>query len=101
MAGHNNLFAADVNGDDNGDSSVVKWKGGHGKFWGNGTFGSGTITLKYSFDGTNYYDVQVSGSAITFTATGIKDFSMPACLLRATLAGATNPAINAGVAPLQ
>jgi hypothetical protein len=60
-----------------------------------GTFGSGTITIEFAVDGTNYVPVT------TFTAAGYKVvdvISEAGSKLRATLAGATGANVTCQMA---
>lgn len=75
----------------NGDSSVVDWAGGVGFFGARGTFGSGTVKLMVSFDGGSNY--QSAGSDGEFTSDGVVMFTLPRCLLKATLSGSTSPSL--------
>jgi hypothetical protein len=55
-----------------------------------GTFGSATITLQASNDGTNYVTLKDStGTAISFTAAGMAEFSTAALYLKPTSTGGT------------
>lgn len=55
-----------------------------------GTFGSATITLQASNDGTNYVTLKDSaGTAISFTAAGMAEFSTAALYLKPTSSGGT------------
>lgn len=57
-----------------------------------GTFGGGTVTIEVALDGTNYAPLD------TFTAAGFRTYQVSVdngSKIRATLAGATNPNINA------
>lgn len=55
-----------------------------------GDFGSGTLTVEYSVDGTTW----VEDGAIALTDEGVARFSVhPLMQFRATLANATNPDI--------
>ncbi len=75
-----------------GNSSTIGWIGGNGYFTAQGTFGGGTCKLQFSEDnGTTWSDV---GLLTTFTAGGGGNFgSLPNCVLRVNLAGATSPTI--------
>lgn len=84
----NSLFAARAS---DGSSAAAPWPGGLVWFFGSGTFGSGTLTFQISVDGgTTWFDI---GS---ITAKGALLALLPECSLRATLAGATNPELDAG-----
>ncbi|MBK8189212.1 MAG: hypothetical protein AB7P76_11260 [Candidatus Melainabacteria bacterium] len=57
-----------------------------------GTFGGGTVTIEVALDGTNYAPLD------TFTAAGMRNYRIfvdNGSKIRATLAGATGPNINA------
>lgn len=55
-----------------------------------GTFGSATITLQASNDGTNFVTLKDSaGTAISFTAAGMAEFSTAALYLKPTSSGGT------------
>ena len=56
-----------------------------------GTFGSATITLQASNDGTNYVTLKDSagGTAISFTAAGMAEFSTAALFIKPTSSGGT------------
>ena len=75
----------------NGNTAVVAWLGGKGYFTASGTFGSGTVTMQYQVDGTNWLTV---GTDTTLTASGGGIFDIPAASIRAALTGATNPSIR-------
>jgi hypothetical protein len=55
-----------------------------------GTFGSATITLQASNDATNFVTLKDSaGTAISFTAAGMAEFSTAALYLKPTSSGGT------------
>jgi hypothetical protein len=55
-----------------------------------GTFGSATIALQISNDGTNYATLKDGvGTAITFSAAGASEFSTAALYLKPTSTGGT------------
>lgn len=55
-----------------------------------GTFGGATIALQVSNDGTNYVTLKDStGSDITFTAAGMREFSTAALFIKPTSSGGT------------
>jgi hypothetical protein len=55
-----------------------------------GTFGSATIALQVSNDGTNFVTLKDgSGVAITFTAAGMAEFSTAARYIKPTSSGGT------------
>ena len=56
-----------------------------------GTFGGATIALQVSNDGTNYVTLKDStGSDITFTAAGMREFSTAALFIKPTSSGGTD-----------
>lgn len=71
------------------DGSVTFfWPGGGGTFVGQGTFGSGTLDLQWSEDGSNYVAV---GTDTTLTADGKAYFIHEAGNMRVNLSGSTSP----------
>lgn len=64
-----------------------------GTFAAVGTFGSGTLTLQISVDGTNFVS-----SGLTLTANGKVDLAIPCRQARWSLAGATTPDIACAAA---
>ena len=55
-----------------------------------GTFGSATVVLQVSNDGTNYVTLSDStGAAISLTAAGMREFSTAARFLRPSVSGGT------------
>lgn len=55
-----------------------------------GTFGSATIALQVSNDGTNFATLKDgTGAAITFTAAGMSEFSTAALFIKPTSTGGT------------
>lgn len=88
------LFSAQTS---NGNSGSIIWGGGEGQFTAHGSFGGGTCKLVWSPDqGTTWLDVDRSGDTyVTFTANGSGRFTLQPCLIRANLAGATSPNVNA------
>ena len=83
------------------DADVViesAWPGGSGTCIVQGTFGSGTVTLKTSVDGGT--TLVSMGTDATFTANGQCGFSLPkGTALYATMAGATSPSVTVYLAP--
>ena len=70
-------------------TAPVSWNGGPGTFHCHGTFGGGTAKLLYSIDnGVSFYEV---GSSTNFTVSGGSQYFLPACKMKATLAGSTSP----------
>lgn len=56
-----------------------------------GTFGGATIALQASNDGTNYVTMKDStGTAITFTAAGMAEFSTAALFIKPASSGGTD-----------
>ena len=80
---------------EDGDSDAIQWQGGEGTMTGIGTFGSGTATLRFSYDGSTYADV---GTNTTLTESGGGIFELHPCKLKVTLAGSTAPALTVKVA---
>ena len=63
-----------------------------------GTFGSATITLQGSNDGTNYVTLKDGGgNAISFTAAGMAEFSTAALYLKPTSTGGTSDNVTVTV----
>lgn len=55
-----------------------------------GTFGGATIALQVSNDGTNFVTLKdANGTAITFTAAGMSEFSTAALFIKPTSSGGT------------
>lgn len=69
--------------------SAVQWPGGRGVFAVQaGTFSGATVKLRWSFDGTNFTDVDNSGDTyVTLTAAGAGLFELPACWIQAVVSG--------------
>lgn len=80
----------------NGAGNTFTWNGGNGLYLVEGTFGGGTCTLQCSLDGTTWVSV---GSDGELTADGAVGFWLPPCSIRANLAGATAPNLNASARP--
>lgn len=77
---------------DNGTTATLSWDGGVGYYAAQGSFGSGTVKLEYSFDGgSNYLTTESAG---WLSSAGSKQFSLPVCQLRLSLTGATSPDLN-------
>lgn len=78
------------------DTSAMTWEPGVGTIDVEGTFGSGTLTLKFKREGGSSY--KSLGPATVFTAAGVANFElhMPGTLI-ATLAGATGPSLSIAI----
>ena len=83
-----------------GDTTEFDWPGGTGSMSGQGTFSSGTLTLRFSLDGgTTYNDVTDGTDTASLTASGVVGFEVNfPCKMKLTLAGATTPDIDTAVA---
>lgn len=69
----------------NGPSTARAWRGGIGTFAVWGSFGGGTLKLQMSPDGgVTWIDL---GPEAHFTATGVAQFGLGVCLIRAELSG--------------
>lgn len=79
--------------DADGNSDAVQWNGGPGSMLAQGTFGGGTLTLKYSLDdGSTWTSF---GSETTITSAGGGRFFPPGgCLVRVELSGSTSPDLD-------
>jgi hypothetical protein len=63
-----------------------------------GTFGSATITLQVSNDGTNFVTLKDSaGADISLTAAGMREFSTAALYLKPTSSGGTSDNVTVTV----
>jgi len=63
-----------------------------------GTFGSATIVLQVSNDGTNWTTLSDStGAAISLTAAGMREFSTAALFLRPSSSGGTGDNVDVTV----
>ena len=63
-----------------------------------GTFGGATIALQVSNDGTNYVTLKDStGTDITFTAAGMREFSTAALFIKPTSSGGTSDDVTVTV----
>jgi len=76
----------------NGDGVSCHVSGGTAHAACSGTFGSGTMTLYISYDGTNYITTGIDGIK-TADATFRLD-NLPDCYLKWTLTGATTPSVK-------
>lgn len=82
-------------------SAAIKWLGGKGVAFARGTFGGGTFALKSSFDGTNFDTLtDAENAAIGITAVGFISFELPACELKADLAGSTGATVSYTILPV-
>lgn len=63
-----------------------------------GTWGSATLTLQKSANGTDWVDVKdLDGTTIAMTADGMAEFTTAAPYLRLTISGGTGDDINVWV----
>jgi len=61
-----------------------------------GTFGSATVKLQVSNDGTTFFDMKdASGTTISATAAGIFTFTTSALYIRPAIAGGTSDSVDA------
>ena len=80
-------FAAD------GNSSAITWRGGEGHMLVEGSFGGGTLKLKWLYRDVTYIEV---GTNTNMTAAGASIFTLPeGVTLRLELTGSAGPAIKA------
>jgi hypothetical protein len=64
-----------------------------------GTWGSATIVLQVSNDGTNWNTLKdINGSDISLTADGMREFSTAARFIKPTPSGGTGDSINITIA---
>lgn len=76
-------------------SAGTRWEGGHGTAFAQGTFGSGTLTIQASFDGTTWITITgVTAAAVSLTAAGMFPFRLPPCLVRGVLTGSTDATVD-------
>jgi hypothetical protein len=75
-----------------GSTTGVFWAGGKGTLVLTGTFGSGTVKLGVSADGTNYALIRADDG---FTAAGSANVELAPCWVRLTTTGSTTPSIAA------
>jgi len=69
---------------------VQNMQGLAGSVQATGTFGSATVAIQVSNDGTNYVTLKDGfGAPITFTAAGMTEFSTAALYLKPTSTGGT------------
>ncbi len=74
----------------NTSTDAVGFRGKPGvTMYAKGTWGSGTLTLAISPDGSNWFS-----TTSTLTADGFKTITDRVKAVRATLAGATNPSLT-------
>ena len=88
------LFAARTT---DGQSAAHQHSGGKLHLFGQGTFGSGTITVQACTDKTSGSEVYVP-TAATLTADGHVSVDLPPCFVRLDLTGSTAANVNAWVA---
>jgi hypothetical protein len=63
-----------------------------------GTFGSSTVIMQASNDGTNYFPLKdLQGTAISFTSAGGAEFSTSAAYIRPSSSGGTSDSVNVTV----
>lgn len=75
--------------------SVVGDKGINGCIQVVGTFGGMTVALHGSNDGTNYAVLKdLQGSDISFTATGLKDFTTACAYLKPVISGGSGADVD-------
>jgi hypothetical protein len=96
-----NLFSAQAT---NANGTAIRWRGGKGRFWASGNFGSGTVKLQWSLDNDaagTWHEANADGTALSLTAAGNKETpEIPSGWVRAVLSGATAPALDAGIVPM-
>ena len=67
----------------------------HGSFQVIGTFGSATVVLQESNDNTNWVTVQdLEGADVTFSATGLLNFSSASAYFRPSASGGTGQDVD-------
>jgi hypothetical protein len=60
-----------------------------------GTFGSATVKLQVSNDGTTYFDMKdLGGTVVTATSAALFEFTTAAMYLRPAISGGTNDAVD-------
>jgi len=64
-----------------------------------GTFGGGSLTLKWSIDGAIFTPFNDGIENVILTASGGREVIAPGRTIRATLSGASTPDINIAMAP--
>ncbi len=77
-----------------GSTAVLSWQGGLGTMAGYGTYGSGTLTLEVSYNGSGgtYFAV---GNETTLSVDGHGNFDLPAGVhLRSTLASSSGASLT-------
>jgi hypothetical protein len=63
-----------------------------------GTLGGATIALQVSNDNVNFFNLtDAGGTAITFTAAGLRDFSTAAAFIRPSITGGTGSNVTVTV----
>lgn len=78
----------------NGDTDTPTDPGRSYAFAASGTFGGGTLTLKWSIDGTTFVPFNDGVSDVALTAAGGREVIAPGRKVRVTLSGATSPDID-------
>ncbi len=69
--------------DDDGNSTIIKWRGGPGTFAALGDWDGANVHLEFSFDGTSWADVP--GMELTFDKNDVGGFHLGPCQLRAVM----------------
>lgn len=80
---------------EDGDSDAIQWQGGEGTMTAIFTSGTGTATLRFSYDGSTYADV---GENTTLTESGGGIFELHPCKLKVTLSSSSSPVLTVKVA---
>lgn len=82
----NGSFSADGNG------AAIDFPGGTGTLQANYTSGTGTLTLHVSLDGGTTYNS--GGSSVQLTGSGLFNFTLPPCKIRAVMSGSATPVVQ-------
>lgn len=69
--------------DDDGNSTVIKWRGGPGTFAALGDWDGAIVHLEFSFDGNSW--AEVPGMELTFDKNDVGGFHLGPCQLRAVM----------------
>ena len=78
-----------------GNSSAVTWRGGEGHMLVEGSFGGGTLKLKWLYRDVTYIEV---GASTNLTAVGAPTFTLPeGVTLRLELTGSAAPTLKATI----
>jgi hypothetical protein len=84
--------------------SVGDWQSippGIHTLWAGGTFGGGSVSFDWSpDDGTIAIPLTDENGVVSLSSNDSREVSLPACKLRASLAGSTGPSLSAGAAPV-